>query len=266
MTAAAQLTEHQQPPSGNTATLLLAEVVGGPFLLTVVACVAFATILAVVAGIIAASATSLAHDIYATAITRGDASEKSEVLVARVAVVLIGVTATVLSLFVRDPVECLRRPDLLLASRAPVPRRVRELRRAPAERRLRGVPAAESRHRLPPRRVPARVAGLGPRHQGAGRGGVRRDRGARSRGRPRPGPLTSLFTALIRKEPARSARWGGLSAWTGQLFRDGKSVSQNSSGFLSSPRCFSSALSSTRRILPEMVFGRSANSRRRIRL
>lgn len=85
--------------SGNTAVLLLTEYLGGSVLLTVVACVAFATILAVVAGITLTAACALAHDIYGQVIMRGRASEESELLVARLAVGLIGVAAIVLSMF-----------------------------------------------------------------------------------------------------------------------------------------------------------------------
>ncbi|MGP4001244.1 solute symporter family protein [Streptomyces sp. 8N706] len=85
-------------PSGNTATLLLAHSLGGSWMLTVMACVAFATILAVVAGIALAAATSVAHDLYGAVIRRGRATEEQELLVARWAVVGIGSAATGLSL------------------------------------------------------------------------------------------------------------------------------------------------------------------------
>jgi cation/acetate symporter len=85
--------------SGNTAVLLLAQKLGGPVLLTLVVCLAFLTILAVVAGVTLTVASSLAHDIYGATIMRGRASEKSELLVARGAVLLTGVTAIVLSTF-----------------------------------------------------------------------------------------------------------------------------------------------------------------------
>ncbi|WP_327189149.1 cation acetate symporter [Streptomyces xinghaiensis] len=85
--------------SGNSATLLLAEFLGGPFLLTLITCVAFTTILAVVAGVVLAAATAVAHDLYQVGLRGGKASEKSELLVARTAVVLIGLAATGLSLF-----------------------------------------------------------------------------------------------------------------------------------------------------------------------
>ncbi len=88
--------------SGNTAILLLAQRLGGSVLLVVISCVAFATILAVVAGITLTAAGAIAHDIYGAVIMRGRASEKSELLVARLAVALIGVAAIALSVFAQD--------------------------------------------------------------------------------------------------------------------------------------------------------------------
>jgi cation/acetate symporter len=67
----------------------------------IIAAVAFATILAVVAGLTLASSSSFAHDIYANVIKRGQASERDEVRVARVAAVLIGAVSIVLSIFAR---------------------------------------------------------------------------------------------------------------------------------------------------------------------
>ncbi|MFI2371709.1 cation acetate symporter [Streptomyces sp. NPDC018833] len=85
--------------SGNTATLLLSDALGGSQMLTLMSCVAFATILAVVAGVALAAATSVAHDIYGVVIRKGRATEFQEVLVARVSVVLIGSAATALALW-----------------------------------------------------------------------------------------------------------------------------------------------------------------------
>ncbi|MGP3927809.1 solute symporter family protein [Streptomyces sp. 8N616] len=86
-------------PSGKTAVLLLARSLGGPALLTAIACLAFITIVAVVAGLILTAAASLAHDIYGATIKRGLASEKEELAVARGAVLLIGGGAIGLSMF-----------------------------------------------------------------------------------------------------------------------------------------------------------------------
>jgi cation/acetate symporter len=89
-------------PSGNTAVLLLARDLGGPLLLTVIACVAFVTILAVVAGLTLTAATAVAHDMYAAVLKRGGAQERTELFVAQAAIVLIGVAATTLSLFAQN--------------------------------------------------------------------------------------------------------------------------------------------------------------------
>ncbi|WP_326798933.1 cation acetate symporter [Streptomyces sp. NBC_01808] len=110
-------------PSGNTAVPLLAldlgggaATTGGTVLFAVVAAVAFATILAVVAGITLASSASVAHDLYATVCrsrarrragrTPRDADGASagagEVAVARVAAAVIGTLAIGLGLLARD--------------------------------------------------------------------------------------------------------------------------------------------------------------------
>ncbi|MFD7393219.1 cation acetate symporter [Streptomyces sp. NPDC059852] len=94
--------------AGNTAVPLLALDLGGgadstagTVLFAVVAAVAFATILAVVAGITLASSASVAHDLYASLRRRGGKA-RSEVTVARLAAVGIGVVAIGLGLLARD--------------------------------------------------------------------------------------------------------------------------------------------------------------------
>lgn len=94
--------------SGNTAVPLLAldlgggaGSTGGAVLFAVVAAVAFATILAVVAGITLASSASVAHDLY-TSLRRPGAGPRSEVAVARASAVGIGVVAIALGLLARD--------------------------------------------------------------------------------------------------------------------------------------------------------------------
>jgi cation/acetate symporter len=62
----------------------------GNFLLASVAAVAFATIVAVVAGLVLASASAMAHDIYVGVIRNGDASPKQQVNAARIATLLVG--------------------------------------------------------------------------------------------------------------------------------------------------------------------------------
>ncbi|MEV0255609.1 cation acetate symporter [Streptomyces sp. NPDC050732] len=94
--------------AGNTAVPLLAldlgggaHTTGGTVLFAVVAAIAFATILAVVAGITLASSASVAHDLYAS-LRRRDAKPRSEVAVARVAAAGTGVVAIGLGLLARD--------------------------------------------------------------------------------------------------------------------------------------------------------------------
>ncbi len=91
--------------SGNAASPLLAEAVGGgagtlggAVLLALISAVAFATILAVVAGLTLTSASSVAHDLYASVIKKGRASEKSELIVVRIAAFAIGAVAIALAI------------------------------------------------------------------------------------------------------------------------------------------------------------------------
>ncbi|WP_427019113.1 solute symporter family protein [Pseudarthrobacter sp. P1] len=81
------------PGGVNAAAPLLAFVIGGPVLLGFISAVAFATILAVVAGLTITAAASFAHDIYANVIAKGKADPKTEVKVARRTVIVIGVVA-----------------------------------------------------------------------------------------------------------------------------------------------------------------------------
>ncbi|MGX7823670.1 solute symporter family protein [Actinokineospora sp. 24-640] len=84
------------PGGANSAAPLLAEALGGPVLLGFIAAVAFATILAVVAGLTITASASFAHDIYANVIKKGQADDKdSEVRVARITAVVIGAVAIV---------------------------------------------------------------------------------------------------------------------------------------------------------------------------
>jgi cation/acetate symporter len=90
---------------GNLASPLLAEAVGGgpgslggAVLLALISAVAFATILAVVAGLTLTSASSVAHDLYASVWKNGDVSERDEVRVARIAAFVIGGAAIALAI------------------------------------------------------------------------------------------------------------------------------------------------------------------------
>jgi len=81
------------PGSSNSAAPLLAYRLGGELLLGIVAAVAFATILAVVAGLTIAASASFAHDVYATVIKKGRAEAAEEVRVARRTALLVGLLA-----------------------------------------------------------------------------------------------------------------------------------------------------------------------------
>ncbi|MBF6439147.1 cation acetate symporter [Nocardia cyriacigeorgica] len=77
----------------NSAAPLLAFELGGVLLLGVISAVAFATILAVVAGLTITASASFAHDIYASVLKRGKADESAQVRVSRITAVVIGVLA-----------------------------------------------------------------------------------------------------------------------------------------------------------------------------
>jgi cation/acetate symporter len=82
------------PGKGNSAAPLLAYELGGTLLLGIIAAVAFATILAVVAGLTITASASFAHDIYANVIHTGrETTEGSEVRVARITAVIIGIVS-----------------------------------------------------------------------------------------------------------------------------------------------------------------------------
>ena len=81
------------PGGVNSAAPLLAFELGGTVLLGIISAVAFATILAVVAGLTITAATSFAHDIYANVIKRGTVPPNGEVRTARITVVVVGILA-----------------------------------------------------------------------------------------------------------------------------------------------------------------------------
>ncbi|HYQ68735.1 cation acetate symporter [Actinophytocola sp.] len=82
------------PGKTNSAAPLLAYALGGTVLLGIIAAVAFATILAVVAGLTITASASFAHDIYANVIKRGTVDDKTqEVKVARITALVIGAVA-----------------------------------------------------------------------------------------------------------------------------------------------------------------------------
>ncbi len=87
------------PGKANSAAPLLAYELGGEILLGVISAVAFATILAVVAGLTITASASFAHDIYGQVIKKGQVSGDGEVRVARITVLVIGAVAIVGGIF-----------------------------------------------------------------------------------------------------------------------------------------------------------------------
>ncbi|HWO97924.1 MAG TPA: cation acetate symporter [Bacillus sp. (in: firmicutes)] len=88
-------------PAGNMAAPLLAKMLGGDTLFAVISAVSFATILAVVAGIVLTGATAFSHDFYNEIIKDGKATEKEQVRMARLASIGITVLSIILALFVQ---------------------------------------------------------------------------------------------------------------------------------------------------------------------
>jgi cation/acetate symporter len=83
---------------GNMAAPLLAEVVGGTGFLGFIAAVAFATILAVVAGLTLSGAAALSHDLWVNVVRAGHAPEEEQLKVARVATVALGILSIALGI------------------------------------------------------------------------------------------------------------------------------------------------------------------------
>ena len=89
----------QAAPGGvNSAVLLLSSRVGGTIFMACISAIAFATILAVVAGLAITASASVAHDLYNSVLRDGQATEEEQVRVSRITVVVIGVLAIVLGI------------------------------------------------------------------------------------------------------------------------------------------------------------------------
>ena len=82
----------------NMIAVHLAQAVGGNLFLGFISAVAFATILAVVAGLALSGASAISHDLYATVLSKGGVSEQSEIRVSKIATLVIGILAIVLGL------------------------------------------------------------------------------------------------------------------------------------------------------------------------
>jgi cation/acetate symporter len=85
-------------PGGNMAAPLLAEVVGGTGFLGFIAAVAFATILAVVAGLTLSGAAALSHDLWVNVVRGGKAPEREQLRVARASTVVLAVASILLGI------------------------------------------------------------------------------------------------------------------------------------------------------------------------
>jgi len=83
---------------GNMAAVHLANAVGGNVFLGFISAVAFATILAVVAGLTLSGASAVSHDIYATVIKQGKASSDAELRVSKLTTIALGVVAVLLGI------------------------------------------------------------------------------------------------------------------------------------------------------------------------
>jgi cation/acetate symporter len=84
--------------AGNMAAPLLAKALGGNMLFAFISAVAFATILAVVAGLVLTAASAFAHDFYNEILKKGKATEKQQVSMARWAAIGVSVLSIVLAL------------------------------------------------------------------------------------------------------------------------------------------------------------------------
>jgi cation/acetate symporter len=83
---------------GNMAAPMLAQVVGGTAFFGFISAVAFATILAVVAGLTLSGAAALSHDLWVNVFRKGKAPEQEQMRVARIATVILGVVAMLLGI------------------------------------------------------------------------------------------------------------------------------------------------------------------------
>ncbi|HRA82081.1 MAG TPA: cation acetate symporter [Thauera sp.] len=83
---------------GNMAAIHLANAVGGNVFLGFISAVAFATILAVVAGLTLSGASAVSHDLYATVFKKGNADSAAELRVTRITTVVLGIVAVILGI------------------------------------------------------------------------------------------------------------------------------------------------------------------------
>ena len=89
---------HGGAGTANMAAVLVAKSVGGNVFYGFISAVAFATILAVVAGLTLSGASAVSHDLYATLVKKGNADSASELRVSRITTVCLGVVAVILGI------------------------------------------------------------------------------------------------------------------------------------------------------------------------
>ncbi|AWX55630.1 cation acetate symporter [Brevibacillus brevis] len=100
--AAAFVGAGNMDPAGNMGAPLLAQALGGNFLFAFVSAVAFATILAVVAGLVLTAASAFAHDFYGHVLRQGKATEKEQMKMAKWASVGVSIVSILLALFAQN--------------------------------------------------------------------------------------------------------------------------------------------------------------------
>ena len=86
------------PGGANSAAPLLAFELGGSIFMALISAVAFATVLAVVAGLAITASASIAHDVYDAVLRDGQATEEEQVRVSRITVVVLGIVAIILGI------------------------------------------------------------------------------------------------------------------------------------------------------------------------
>jgi len=84
--------------TANMAAVLVAKSVGGDIFFGFISAVAFATILAVVAGLTLSGASAVSHDLYSTVMKGGKADSASELKVSRITTVVLGIVAVTLGI------------------------------------------------------------------------------------------------------------------------------------------------------------------------
>ncbi len=89
---------HGGAGTANMAAVLVAKSVGGNVFYGFISAVAFATILAVVAGLTLSGASAVSHDLYATLVKKGQADSASELRVSRITTVCLGIVAVILGI------------------------------------------------------------------------------------------------------------------------------------------------------------------------